>query len=246
MALKQMGLNVTEEFFETLIYMTAYKEAVKMIHNYCQDIKNPYLREAVESAANVAVFGGIFLIIQYEEKIVEKVFDLASSLVGALILSSKKGISKLKGLRGRKLSIISKIIGNLNDDAVNKANVIVNQVGNFIAGRNNQYQSMNLVDGAQQIRKTVFQKEQMQMNLANYMARRYNDTLIFKLLTSSFSEADKSILKKILGTYDPDKIDINDLNKISSFMFVKDDNGKIVGLSEAFLELVNGLGYINK
>jgi len=246
MALKQIGQNTTEEFFETLIYMVAYDKAVEMIREYTQDIENPYLREAVESAANVAIFGGIFLIIQYEEQIIEKVFNIASSIVTSLILLPKKGLSKLKRLKGRKLSIVSKIIGSLNDDAVNKANVIVNQVGNFIAGRNNQYQSMNLVDGAQQIRKTVFQKEQMQMYLANNMARRYNDTLIFKLLTSSFSEMDKSILKKILGTYDPDKIDINDLNKIASFMFVKDDNGKIVGLSEAFLELINGLGYINK
>lgn len=246
MALKQIGQNTTEEFFETLIYMTAYNEAVEMIREYTQDIENPYIREAVESAANVAVFGGIFMIIQYEEQIIEKVFNMASSLVTALILMPKKGLAKLRGLRGRKLSIISKIIGGLNDDAVNKANVVVNQVGNFISGRNNQYQSLNLVDGAQQIRKTVFQKENMQMFLANNMAKRYNETLIFKLLTSSFSANDKTILKKILGTYDPDKIDIDDLNKISSFMFVKDDNNKIIGLSEAFLELVNGLGYINK
>ncbi len=246
MALKQIGQNSAEEFFETLIYMVAYEEARKMISEFTKDIDNPYLKEAVDSAMNVAVFGGIFLIIQYEEQIIEKVFNLASALVTSLILLPKKGFSKLKSLKGRKLSIVSKIIGNLNDDAVNKANVIVNQVGNFIAGRNNQYQSMNLVEGSQLIRKSVFQKEDLNFKLGNAMASRYNETLIFKLLTSSFSEADKSILKKILGTYNPDSIDIENLNKVSEFMFVKDDSGKIIGLSQAFLELVNGLGYINK
>jgi len=244
MALKQIGQNSAEEFFETLIYMVAYEEARNMISEFTKDIDNPYLKEAVESAANVAVFGGIFLIIQYEEKIIEKVFNLASAVITSLILMPKKGLSKLKGLRGRKLSIVSKILGGLNDDAVGKANVITNQLGNFISGRNNQYQSMNLVEGSQLIRKSVFQKEDINLKLGNAMASRYNETLLFKLLTSSFSQKDKTILKKILGTYDPDKIDINDLNKISSFMFVRDSDGNIIGLSEAFLELVNGIGYI--
>lgn len=244
MSLKQIGENTAEEFFETLIYMTAYEEAVKMIHSFTEDIENPYLREAVESAANVAVFGGIFMIIQYEEQMLEKVFNMTSAFVTSLILLPKKGFNLLRGLKGRKLSIVSKILGSFNDDAVNKANVVVNQLGNFISGRNNQYQSMNLVDGAQQIRKTVFQKEDMSFKVGNAMASRYNETLLFKLFTGSFSDNDKTIIKKILGTYDPSKIDVNDLNKISSFMFVKDDNDKIVGLSEAFLELVNGLGYV--
>ena len=244
MALKNIGQNTAEEFFETLIYMVAYEEARQMISSFTEDIDNPYLKEAVESAANVAVFGGIFLIIQYEEQIIEKVFNAVSALISSLILVPKKSLEKLKGLRGRKLSIVSKILGGLNDDAVGKANVITNQLGNFIAGRNNQYQSLNLVDGAQKIRKTVFQKEQINLQLGNAMASRYNETLIFKLLTSSFTEQDKSILKKILGTYNPDSIDVEDLNKISSFMFVRDSDGNIVGLSEAFLELVNGIGYV--
>ena len=246
MALKQLGQNTTEEFFETLIYMVAYDEARKMIEGFTEDIENPYLKEAVESAMNVAVFGGIFMIIQYEEQIIEKVFDLVSAMVIGMMTMPKKVIGKLKGLKGRKFRILGNILGGFSSDGVNKANVVVNQLGNFIAGRNNQYQSMSLVEGAQDIRKSVFYKEDIRFRLADAMAKRYNDTLIFKLLTSTFSEKDKTILKKILGTYDPNKLDINDLNKISEFMFVKDDNGKIVGLSEAFLELVNGLGYINR
>ena len=246
MGLKQIGQNTTEEFFETLIYMVAYEEATKMIKNFTEDIENPYLREAVESAANVAIFGGIFMIIQYEEQIIEKVFNIANGIISGLLFLPKKAIGKLKGLKGRKLSLVSKVLSGFNDDAVGKAHVVTSQLNNFISGRNNQYQSMNLLDGSQQIRKTVFQKEDISFRLANAMASRYNETLIFKLLTATFSEQDKTILKKILGTYNPDNLDINDLNKISEFMFVKDSDGKIIGLSEAFFELINGLGYINK
>jgi hypothetical protein len=246
MGLKQIGQNTTEEFFETLIYMVAYEEATKMIKNFTEDIENPYLREAVESAANVAIFGGIFMIIQYEEQIIEKVFNIANGIISGLLFLPKKAIGKLKGLKGRKLSLVSKVLSGFNDDAVGKAQVVTSQLNNFISGRNNQYQSMNLLDGSQQIRKTVFQKEDISFRLANAMASRYNETLIFKLLTATFSEQDKTILKKILGTYNPDNLDINDLNKISEFMFVKDSDGKIIGLSEAFFELINGLGYVNK
>jgi len=246
MGLKDLGQNTTEEFFETLIYMAAYNEAVEMIRGFTGDIENPYLREAVESAANVAVFGGIFMIIQYEEKIIEYVFNLVSGSVTVLMNIPKKTIEKLKGLKGRKFSILSKVLGNVSDNGVQKAQVIVSQLNNFIQGRNNQYQSMQLIDSTQEIRKSVYTRENMRMELASKMAQRYNETLIFKLLTSSFSQNDKTILKKILGTYDPDKIDVDDLNRIASFMFVKDDSGKVVGLSQAFLELVNGLGYVNK
>ncbi|NPA44162.1 MAG: hypothetical protein GXO49_01370 [Chlorobi bacterium] len=246
MSLKTLGQNTTEEFFETLIYMAAYNEAVEMIRGFTGDIENPYLREAVESAANVAVFGGIFMIIQYEEKIIEKVFNLVSGSISILMSLPKKSLLKLKNLRGRKFTILSQVLGNISDNGIQKSQIIVSQLNNFIQGRNNQYQSMNLVDSAQEIRKSVYQRENMRMELASKMAQRYNETLIFKLLTSSFSEQDITILKKILGTYNPEAIDIDDLNKISSFMFVKDDSGKVIGLSESFLELVNGLGYINK
>jgi len=244
--LENLGYQVVEEFFETMIMMYAMEKSHEIISEYTKDIKDPYLKEAVESALNVLTFGGIFMIIQYEEKIIEYIFNLVSGSVGVLMNMPKKTISRLKSLKGRKLSIMSKILGNFSDDGVKKSQVIVTQLGNFIQGRNNQYQSIKLVEGAQDIRKGVYDREKIAVNLVSSVTQNYHRSMIFKLLTSSFSQNDKTILKKILGTYDPDKIDVEDLNKIASFMFVKDSEGKIVGLSQAFLELVNGLGYINK
>ena len=49
MAVKQIGQNSAEEFFETILYMTAYTETQKIMHEYTKDIESPILREAIES-----------------------------------------------------------------------------------------------------------------------------------------------------------------------------------------------------
>ena len=76
------------------------------------------------------------------------------------------------------------------------------------------------------------------------MASRYSDTLLFRLLTSSFTENDREILRRILGRNSVSNLDVDDLNRIGEFIYARDGEGHIVGLSEAFLSLVNGLGYV--
>ena len=133
MGLKQIGQNTTEEFFETLIYMVAYEEATKMIKNFTEDIENPYLREAVESAANVAVFGGIFMIIQYEEQIIEKVFNIANGIISGLLFLPKKAINKLKGLKGNKLK--AKFIELAKDKSTGPSGPKGGDLGYFAQGQ---------------------------------------------------------------------------------------------------------------
>jgi hypothetical protein len=244
MALRQIGQNSTEEFFDTLIYMTAYDEARDMVKDFVKDIDDPYLKEAVESASNVAVFGGIFMIIQYEQQIIEKVFNLSSILISGLLSFPRRGINRLRNLRGRRLGIVSRILSRFSNDGVGTAQVVTNQVNNYIQGRNNQYQSMNLVEGVQQLRGNVVSRENVSLNLANNMASRYSDTLLFRLLTSSFTENDREILRRILGRNSVSNLNVDDLNRIGEFMYARDNNGNIVGLSETFLSLVNGLGYV--
>jgi hypothetical protein len=242
--LKQIGQNSTEDFFETLTYMAAYDKATKQLEGFVKGIDDPYLKEAVESAANVAVFGGIFMIIQYEQQIIEKVFSLSSVLISGLLSFPRRGINRLRNLRGRRLGIISRILSSFSNDGVGTAQVVTNQVNNYIQGRNNQYQSMNLIEGTQQIRGNVVNRENVSLNLANNMASRYSDTLLFRLLTSSFTENDREILRRILGRNSVSNLDVDDLNRIGEFIYARDGEGHIVGLSEAFLSLVNGLGYV--
>ena len=245
--LKQLGKNSANEFFETIIYMTAYNEARDRISTYTEDIENPILKEATESAINIAAFGGIFMIIKYEEIILDKAFAIAESVIAMLLVLPKKYIGKLKNrmLRGRKLGIVSKMLSGFSDDAVGKSQVISTQLGNFISGRNNQYQSANLVESTLKTRDNVVKRDMNSMTLGNNMANSYTQSLMFKLMSSSFTAKDKDMLKKILGRDTASEFDVEDMNKVGEFMFTKDDKGNMTGLSEQFFQLVNGLGYVH-
>ncbi|MCD8477291.1 MAG: hypothetical protein LRY68_04785 [Sulfurospirillum sp.] len=92
---KQIGQNTAEEFFETILYMTAYNEARSIMQEYTKDIDNPILKEAIESAMSVAVFGAVFYAVQKQEQIIAKVFDIAEGLILALVLKSRGVFKKL-------------------------------------------------------------------------------------------------------------------------------------------------------
>jgi len=247
MSLKNIGQNSAEEFLETIIYMTAYNEAQTRIRDYTSTIDNPILREATESALNVAVFSGIFMIIRYEEAILDKIFTVVSIAVTALLGLPKKAWNKLKSssIRGKKLGILSKVIGGIGNDGVGKAQVITTQLGNFISSRNNQYQAGTLVDASLKNRQNVVERDRSSLMLGKAMAENYTNSLMFKLLTSSFTPNDKLMIKKILGREVSTDINIDDLNKIGSFMFTTDSSGAITGLTEQFFTVVNGLGFIH-
>lgn len=246
MGLGQIGKNSAEEFLETIIYMTAYNEARERIKTYTESIENPILREATESALNVAVFSGIFMIIRYEEAILDKAFKVASAIIASLMLLPKKAFQKLKnGLRGRKLGILSKIFGNVGNDGVAKAQVISTQLGNFMYARGNQYQTGQLVNASMQNRQNVVERDRSSLMLGTAMADNYVNSLMFKLMTSSFTANDEQMIKKILGRDTATSLNVDDLNKIGSFMFTKDSQGHITGLTEQFFSLVNGLGYVH-
>ena len=94
-------------------------------------------------------------------------------------------------------------------------------------------------------KNSLYQREQLHMGLGNNMASRYNETLMFKLFTKSFTPQDEMLMKKILGRDTASALDVNDLNKAADFMYTKDSNGKLTGLSEEFMNLINALAYVH-
>lgn len=242
--LKGLGENTAKEFFETLIYFTAYEEATKIIESLTKDIEDPVIREAVQSALNVLAFGLIFELIRMEEAFVERIFDIAYSLVVALIGYGKA--IKRRFLKGRGIkAFFRSILGGFLDKSELVAQLVVMQAGNQVLARQSIYNSaghQGLFGTYLETKKYLIERESHHFEVANSMTKRYVETLLFKLFTANFTERDKTLLKKILNKSD---IDIQDINKISEFMFVKDDKGNIIGLSKAFIELVNGLGYLH-
>ena len=82
-----------------------------------------------------------------------------------------------------------------------------------------------------------------QLAYAKAKADSFNQTLLFKLFASKFTAADKEIIRKMTGG--SADIDIEKLNEIANFMWVTDSAGNITGLSEAFVQMLNGLGYFH-
>lgn len=249
MAVKQIGQNSAEEFFETILYMTAYQEARTIMQEYTKDIDNPILKEAIESAMSVAVFGAVFYAVQKQEQIIAKLFDLAEALFLILIVKGRSLAGKLKGKKGTKLyRLMSWIEGNRRDNIL-EAQMIATHVGfkNVSHSTNgNSSKGTSAYQMQTDTKNSLYQRENLHMQFGNAMASRYNETLLFKLFTKSFTPQDEMLIKKILGRDTGAAINIDDLNQVADFMFVKDTNGKITGLSEVFLQLFNATGYMNK
>jgi len=246
---KQIGQNTAEEFFETILYMTAYTEARNVMQEYTKDIDNPILKEAIESAMSVAVFGAVFYAVQKQEQIISKIFDLAEALILILYNQGRSLAGKLKGKKGTKLyRFMSWVQGNKSDN-IAQSQMIATLIGHKAQSHAVNGNASNAV-GAYQMqtdtKKNVYQRENLHFQFGNAMASRYNETLLFKLFTKSFTANDEMLIKKILGRDTGAVVNVEDLNQVADFMFVKDTNGKVTGLSEAFYQLVNSLGYINK
>jgi hypothetical protein len=244
MNLKSLGENTAQEFFETLIYFVAYEEATKIISELTKDIPEGPIKEAVESALNVLAFGLIFELIRMEESFVQRIFDVAYGLVVALLGWGSQIKKRLLGGKGIK-AFFRGILGGFLDKSELLAQLVVFQAGNQIQARQSVYNSsghQGLFGAYLETKKYIVEREHYHLDVADKMSKRYVETLLFKLFTANFTEQDRTILKKILNK---SSVDIEDINKISEFMFVRDDKGNIVGLSKAFLELLNGLGYLH-
>ncbi|MDP3466024.1 MAG: hypothetical protein Q8R86_09680 [Sulfuricurvum sp.] len=245
-----LGYMAAEEFLETFTYMFAYDQSKDFIKNYFprDPNGNPYIEEAKESAVQLVTFAGIFKIIQFEEQLLEKLFNFVSAVVAGLLLISKKGIDKLKNTvrKGRIFQFMQGLIKQYGDDALQKAQLLLQWLQAYITGRSNSSQAGNLVQASQGNRQNVVERDRSAMTMGKGMADNYVNSLMFKLFTSSFTANDTTMIKRILGRDASTELNVDDMNKIGSFMFTTDINGNLTGLTEQFFQLLNGQGYIHK
>ncbi len=249
MSLKNVGENSAQEFFETIIYMTAYDEARTQISSYTKDIDNPILQEAIEGAMNVLVFGMVFKLIQTQESFINYIFDVSSSVITALLIAPMNKIkNKLRKVKGVGLINRLGIFGSTLQERATISQTVATLASNQIRGQGVQNTSngqTSTFDTVMKTKDTLYNREKLHMDLGSNMAGRYNETLLFKLLTKSFTPSDEMLVKKILGRDTAAAINMEDLNKVADFMYATDTSGNPIGLSEAFVDLVNGLGFLH-
>jgi hypothetical protein len=249
MSVKAIGENTASEFFETIIYMTAYNEARTYINDFTKDIDNNVLKEAIEGAANVLVFSLVFKLIQAQEDFIEKVFVSASALA-TLLLSGvgSKITNKLRKLKGVKLFRRFNLFSDTMNQRVALTNTVATATNAVMVSQsavNSRPNQVSAYDTINSLKNTMYNRENLHMQFGNNMASRYNETLLFKLLTKSFTANDELLVKKILGRDTASVLNMEDLNKVADFMYTTDTNGNPIGLSEAFIDLINGLGFLH-
>ncbi|MDD2358752.1 MAG: hypothetical protein PHX13_12655 [Thiovulaceae bacterium] len=247
MSIGQIGQNSADEFFETMMYMTAYNEARTQISAFTKDIQSPVLKEAVESAMQVLVMGVVFNLIRTQEKWIEGIFHTAEGLVAILLASgfAQKLKSKFANLKGMKVFQKFGMFQSSFRDRVAVAQLVVDQGGNHLHGESTHSTSSEIMSNITAEKEHIVNKEALHSEVGTNMAKRYNETLLFKLFTKSFTPNDELVMKKILGRDTASTFSTDDLNKVADFLFVKDSAGNMTGLSEQFFQLINGLGYVH-
>lgn len=245
-----IGYMAAEEFMQTFLFMWSYDESKEILKKYLplDEIENPFVREGVESASQLAVMMGIFKLIQHTEKWLEFLFEMGQAIVMALLGLAKVGLNKLRNhaIQGRKFKFMAKMMSSVLDDSIEKCKIFVEWIKALIDGRKSSFESGQMIQASQQNRSNVYKRDEQAMTMGQNMAQNTINTLMFKTMTKSFNESDKPLLKKILGRETVADLDTEDMNKIANFMYVTDSNGKNTGLSEQFMTLLNAMGYMHK
>jgi hypothetical protein len=263
-----LGKNAADEFCEEILYGAAYvyvfPEVRKWIDQKFPDEIDPetkrtkrnIMKDAIESSLNVIMMGVMFMIIRYQEQFLEKLFAISRSASLFIYSGGKQVLDKLReGIKSRRgVSAINRMnkYGDSMSQRIEMAKHIQMQTDSVINARDSQYNSTSIYTPAAQIQDTAVQRERLYEQLGDSKTNARLQLAMFKMLSGSFTPADYEVLKNIYktidptGQFDPSKVDVNRLNKISEFMFVTDNSGKIVGLTDAFMSVLNGMGYIHK
>lgn len=196
------------------------------------------------------MFGALFMVIQKQEQIIAFLFDKVELLLIFFITKGRSLAGKLKGKKGTKLyRLMSWIEGNKRDNLM-EAQIITMHVGNknmtFAQSSKPAQNATSIYQMQLDTKNTLYNREKMHMDMGNNMVTQYQSTLLFKLLSKSFTPNDTMMIKKILGRDTASALNIDDLNQVADFMFVKDTNGKVIGLTEVFLNMFNASSYTHK
>ena len=236
----KLGLD---EMFEDLTYNVAYSEVLTRLKANGMD--NKMLEDAVNSGLTIMFSSAVMLYIRQQELIIDRIVKKVSALV-VLILTpfANKAKNLVKRfVKGTKLGFLSKFLGISAEARVGYAQVVTSGANAVFGSQQSNNQNNHYISNSLQQRETLLHSKDQQLAYAKAKADSFNQTLLFKLFASKFTAADKEIIRKMTGG--SADIDIEKLNEIANFMWVTDSAGNITGLSEAFVQMLNGLGYFH-
>lgn len=228
-----------DEIFEDLTYSVAYNEVLSRMRD--NGMPEGILKDAVNSGISIMFSAALMVYIQKQEQVLERIMSVTAAAILALLSPLKKGIKNLlRGKRGRKLARFIPFLNGSTQDNIAMANVVATASGSVFNSRSAANSTHSRISSSLAQVSHIRDNKNHELNYAKAKVDSINQTLLFKLFTSKFTANDKKLLQQITGS---ERVDIEQINKVASFMFITDDSGNITGLTEQFLMLVNGLGY---
>uniref|UniRef100_UPI0014729F6D hypothetical protein n=1 Tax=Campylobacter sp. RM9328 TaxID=1705720 RepID=UPI0014729F6D len=232
-----------DEMFEDLTYNVAYSEVLTRLKANGMD--DGILKDAINSGITIMFSSALMLYIQAQEAVLHRILEIA----GALLLATLSPVVKVaKGLlnkfkKGVKVGMLANVLGVSTEARVGYAQVITTGANAVFNSHQGNSQKSGYLNNMLQQRELMLHSKDQQLAYAKAKVDSFNQTLLFKLLASKFTPQDKEIIRKMTGG--SADIDIDKLNEIANFMWVTDSAGNITGLSEQFMSMLNGLGYLN-
>ncbi|WP_235597661.1 hypothetical protein [Campylobacter iguaniorum] len=234
-----MGVN---EVFEDLAYNIAYGEVYNKLNSVIP-LDDGYLKDALKSGASIMFSSALMLYMSKQEKFINDVTNKVQLALAAVFGNVGSYVrNKFGHLKGRKLKILSSIFGSVSSEKVEQAKMVIAYGDMIHQGQQVSTTShqQNLVAFSSQ-NNSILQNSQ-KLDYAKAKLDSINKSMLLKLFTKRFTAQDVEMVKKITGST---SVDIDNLNKIADFMYVTDSSGNITGLTEQFMTMLNGLGYLN-
>lgn len=249
-----VAANGVNEFFETLITLAAYDGAREIIKKTTQKMDDGILKEAIENSLNVVAFGLVSVMLQAHQNFLISVFYKYTGIIAFLVgLKTKvansiksKLAAKAKNVKGAKALFFLKMFDGIFNRNVETAKVVAQVAETHFNVYNASAQHSYFGDFQVKNQALALEKEKHSAALAHYMQSALHDANILKLLTGKFTAKDKNLIKKLTGFDNIENKDIEALNHVKDFMFSFDADGNPIALTEAFVSLINTVGYYNK
>lgn len=208
--------------------------------------------EVLSGGASYLFMAAMMEMIKREEKFIEYLFAAGEAIIAVLYARNKdyfkRVTDKLAMRKGVKALGLAKIFSSNNDPQNSFVGQVYQAMQTILNGRNASHDVANTVSAGAAVQDHALNREAQNLKFAEANSKTFHDSLIIKMATGTFTATDKTILQKVIGRseFATVPLQVDELNKIREFMMVTDSNGKLVGLSKAFTQLLNGLGFINK
>lgn len=253
-----VAFNTVQNMGEDLTFLVGYSLFNKFMHEKFADLvgveegEMNIAFEVLSGGASYLFSSAMMEVIRREEAFIRYVFAAGEAVIAVLYMRNKGWIDSMKSKilpkRGVLASAKFKALQGQNDPSNNFINQVYHAMQNIISGRNSTDSIAQTIGAGTQQQEHGLNRERQNLEFAKANNEAFHRSILIKTLTGTFTDLDEQILKKVVGrdNFQTTQIDHNELNAVRDFMFVKDSNGKFLGLTKGFMELLNGLGYLHK